>query len=291
MDGGTQVNRITGGSMNWYKQMKLAQIMKVSSVTFFVSDSHKISQPKGLLDLCHDFTNFVYNRAKINNEGFLPTMDDVSPDTSSSDFDGYTGTINFYSRPREYQDKTYENSPESVAEAVKLWTKDKEQEGYIFENNGKIETSRMFGYPVQRISVMNNPSSEYTQIPEVNMANDNARAMLTLIGIGSDGIAGEQGEIDAQELLRRINEVSREQIDGATTPSGYISNETQLDDPEHPRESWQGEIETYDSPPEEEGVKMFTGGRDANYIDNRLQGLYNLADFAVSNGFKEIAWA
>lgn len=266
--------------MNWYSKIKVAMFQKKASVTFFLPDSHKISQPKTILDLSHELSNFFFNGTSIQHE-VAPVMNDISPD-GFDDFDKPTGTINVYPRKRveppknssiDYIDwynlsedekirmgsQVFDNSLENMMPVIDEWISGKEIEGYKIEK--QMDVSNMTQGPVLRLHVRENPSTEYESIPEVNMSNSNAAAVIRSMGL----LPEPSGSIDVDTLLYMINQTTQQDMTRNTQPSQIEYDEN-------------GEI------------SRFEGGRDETYIDSRIQQLYGLADYAKQNGFKEILW-
>ena len=271
--------------MNWYNYFKKISFVKTASITFSLEDAWKISQPKNLLDLCHDFLNFIHYGAKLSNDRFRPGMTDIEPDTSSSDFGGYTGVINFYVK----QDDDINEYPK----AINAWIEDKAIEGYRITYSNKPEQSKSRNSKVFRINILHNPSEDYNVIPELNLANGNAMAILRLLGLSAGMEDDYSGKIDLNDLRRRIEAVSKEEMQKEVTPPGYLSDHANMDmnrgliDIDE-ADQWKGPG-IQDNPPSS-GVQIFQQGRDEEYIDNRLQGLYEIVDYGLKNGFKNLVW-
>jgi len=281
---------------NWYVNLKFAQFEKVASVTFFVADSHKIAQPKNILDLAHEFTNWSYYGSKMANEKASPMLNQVAPD--GDDFDQPTGTINFYSV--ENSNNGAKNRPEDLKPLIEAWIEEKKTEGYEFDYSGQVEISGAWGSEVQRVKVLKNPSQEYPTIPESNMANDNAYSILRTLGLPQE----PSGSVSAIELKTRIEQVSQEEMQKETKPSGWISPQEQPDEAmdddavsfgqlggDQTRDPWEEPNHPPVQQDKPEGqIGMFEAGRDENYIDSKLQDIYRVVDFAIEHGFQEISW-
>lgn len=276
--------------MAWYQKIKLA-FLKQSSVTVFISDDgvRKISQPKTILDLCHDLSNFFYNDTSIETSA-KPLMNDIAPDGMEA-FE-FEGTINVYPSKRilppqnasdemvrNFYQMTEEekisrggqvadNSLENMMPVIEEWMNDKSMEGYEFKT--EVNKSNMTGNDVLRIHVLKNPSQHYSQLPEVNMSNLNFRAIMNVLGLNAEA----SGNISVNELLSLINRVSNQDIENNIRPDHATTSGDSPDDAAN-----------------DLGMNVFTPGIDEKYIDSRLQDLYRLADFAKQNGFKEISWA
>jgi hypothetical protein len=278
---------------SWYKYFKKiciiktasASIAKSASITFSLEDAWKISQPKNLLDLCSDFLNFIHYGAKLSNDRFRPGYSDIEPDTSSSDFEGYTGVINFYVK----QDDDINEYPK----AIKAWIDDKSIEGYQITCSMNPEKSNSRNSQVFRIMIIQNPSEHYESIPDLNLANGNAMSILRLLGLSVGMDDDYSGKIDLNDLRKRIEAVSKEEMQKEILPPGYLAdhanmdmNRGQIDTDEG--EGWKGPS-VQENPPSS-GVPIFQPGRDEEYIDNRLQGLYEIVDYGIKNGFKNLVW-
>jgi hypothetical protein len=265
--------------MHWYARSN--PFRKLASVTFYVGDgAQKIAQPQTILDLCHDLSKHFYYGTKIEH-GAMPLMNDIAPDGYG--FDQFEGTMNVYPNTRDmppenasdelarewwtlseeeksrHGGRKIDNSLEAMMPVIDEWIGLKEAEGYVIEK--RMDTSNMTNGPVLRIEIKENASKEYEQIPEVNMNNENAAAVIRSMGL----LPEPSGTIDVDTLLYMINSVEQQDMIRHTK-----------EDKVH-----------YD---EEGNPNMFEYGRDENYIDMRIQQLYGLADYAKRNGFTEIFW-
>jgi hypothetical protein len=268
--------------MNWYKLYKSASL-KQASITFDLEDSWKIAQPRDLLGLSRDFLNFIHYEAKLANDQFQPNFMNIEPD-GQSQYDGYTGTINFYIKQ--------DDNPAEYVKAMEAWKQHMAPEGYKIEYNPQPEQSGSRNSQVFRINIAENPSEAYPQMPSLNMANGNALAIIRLLGLPED----YSGSIDLQTLRQRIVAVSQEDMQKEIAPSGWLGQDASYDPSsgqatQDPADGWKGQPPLQDKPPEGAGAKMFIGGRDEEYIDFRLQGLYELVDFGLKNGFKRVTWS
>lgn len=266
---------------NWFHRHKKNNFNKVSSVTFDLNDAYKISQPKDILSLSGDFSTFC-QKHNLYSDAFRSSAYNnlIGPD--GDDYDKLVGTMNIYvpnSDFTSYNKEAYEG-------AIKAWISDKAVEGYKITY--RLDKSRMSGGPVYRVEIQENPTASYETIPSVNMANGNAFAILRLLQIPEE----PSGQIDLQDLRQRIISISEEEMKSETMKPGYINPNVDFDlmRGEVPSgDTWKGEEPVVPEKPDS-GVPIFTGGRDTQYIDNRLQDLYKLVDYGIRNGFKFITW-
>ena len=265
--------------MKWYQLYKLSAL-KMASITFSLQDSHKIAQPMTLMNLSSDLVNSIWYKYKLTGPHFSPYTTDADIDGKSS-FEDTTGVINFYVKANP---NCPNPDPQDYAKAIDTWIADKQEDGFIIERGQNPEKSKLLEVPVFRIKVIQNPTSELEELPYLNMAEANAYAMLTLLSLEPSG-----GSISAAELKQRIAAVTPEGIQEAQAPSGWLQGPDALNPPD-PADNWKGNSPVGDQPPKGQGAQIFMGGRDENYIDSRLQGLYSLADYAETNGFQQINW-
>lgn len=303
--------------MNWYK---IAQLTKRASITFSIGDddAYKIAQPKRILDLCHEMVMWIYENMDYDRYVFSPCVNEARPTTNS--FDQFEGKFTFVSSPRrlainkedgerlrdlrssqltlelEIEDNpespnsaahlaridqieaeldeisiTVPNSIEDCFESASAWASYMGESGYqinvdmgtLYESDPDYYSEyENDDFQVPIIDVVYNPSKEIEEIPAVNTSNANARAILELLGLSPDDV----GRISVDELIQRINNVSNTESMESITKAPVVEYNDAGD------------------------IQMFIGGRDLEYVDRRLQGLYGLADWAKRNGFKQIGW-
>ncbi len=257
--------------MSWYKIAKLSRWIKTASITFSLNDAYKISQPKNMLDLSFDIFSFI-NKKVLAPQKSPMSINDISPD--GDDYDKMTGTINVYVFD-ESNLKEIENIVKSIIE---------EYSQYGFVMNYKIDNSRS-GRKVFRLNVTENPTINYPELPEINMANDNALSIMRLIGLN-----GYTGRESLSEIKKRILAVSQEEMQKEVEPNRIITDKD-LDLPESdPADWWKDDSSPVPKNPNSNEIQIMHRGRDIEYIDNRLQGLYGIVDFGLQNGFKYIVW-
>jgi len=177
--------------MNWFK--------KIASVTFWIEDSDKISQPMNLLDICSDISNFIYYEAKIGKDTGI-RFDHIEPDTSRSQFDAPMGYINFYLHKTnidiEYIKRVIDMYNKSRMGKIKIMVHQEEQ-------------SRARKGNVIRLEVIENDTVNYEEVPDINLSNENARALLKLLGDeGISNISNDlMGQLNINELKQAISDI------------------------------------------------------------------------------------
>ena len=269
--------------MNWYHRLKTSSWLKSASVTFFLDEAYRIAQPKDMLSLCTEMSNF-FRKNGLTTQTFNPDpYMGITPD--GNDFDQMTGTINLYVPQKDWS--TFDKN--EYEKAIQAYIDEKSIEGFQMQSH--LDKSNMTGGPVYRIRVAVNGSEKYPQIPEVNMANGNAAAILRLLGLSNE----PSGSIDLLDLKNRINAVSQESMQQETIEPGHINPNSGFDllsgefNPD-PADAWKNEPLTTPDNPNSTGPAIMHGGRDMEYIDYRLQGLYEIVDYGLKNGFKRLAW-
>ncbi len=170
---------------------------------------------------------------------------------------------------------------EEYINAINLWISEKKSLG--FNMSVREDVSNMRGGPVFRIQIANNPTEKLEQLPEINMSNDNAISILRLLGFTSEDYSGQ---ITLQDLKQRIIAISQEEMQRETIEPRVVLPEDNIQESD-PADFWKGE---QDSTQNQKGPTIFMGGRDINYIDTRLQDLYQLVDYGISKGFNSVVW-
>jgi len=261
--------------MSWYKRAKLASWLKKASITFSLNDAYKIAQPKNMSDLSRDMMNFMHYK----NNTYKPGFNDISPD--GDDYDKFEGTINVY--------VPQGTSTEEVKKAILAYIEDIQVEGY--KMSIKLDTSNLTNSYVFRVNVSENPTKNLPQIPDINMANGNAAAIMRLVGLDDSS-----GSIGLNDLKKRIIAVSQEEMKKEVIEPGHINPNVDFDimggEVKHDPADWwkKPEPPTVPNDPNPGKVQIMTGGRDEGYIDGRLQELYSLVDFGLQHGFKSVVW-
>ena len=241
-----------------------------------------------------------YNQTKRD---FYNTMSDLHNDPDNNKLKAKLKRLQDEVDTMEH---TVENSLEDYDKAIRSWIEDKKTEGYEFKYDG-IDSSQADENSVEylTIEVIENPSKNYFDPPEVNMSNINAGSILRLLQLPQE----PSGSVRADDLKLRIEQTSRDEMQSETQPSGWLPPPEDKDqklknqggddflsvgdflgvdnDKKNP---WDppDNIEVHEEKPE--GSNFYMQGRSEEYIDGRLQSLYNLADFAIQNGFEYIGW-
>ena len=177
--------------MNWYK--------KLASVTFWIADSDKISQPMNVLDICHDFSKFIYYEANIGKNSGIK-YENVEPDTSRTSFNTPLGYINFYLHNTNV-DKQF------VEQAVGMYNQSRLGKLKL-RSHGENASASLKGNVI-RIEVIENETVNFSEVPEINLSNSNATVLLDLLlqeGVGSAS-GGVDGKLNVNELKNAIADI------------------------------------------------------------------------------------
>ena len=144
--------------MNWYKQAKL---QRFASVTFIPSGTHRVARPMMTEDIASDIRTWA-NKAL----GLQIYYDVVTSD--GNDFDKPIGTINFY--------ETGPITPEVIQKIVTAYNT--ARDGVVRLQIAKREQSKRFKSMVTRVRVIQNETTKYEVVPELNIANNSAFQLL-----------------------------------------------------------------------------------------------------------------
>lgn len=230
--------------MNW--------LQKISSVSFWLDGSQKISQPKNVDDLGYELLKFVHEKY-----GNFMGIHDISSD--GDDLGKMTGTINWY-----VSDKVPEDQQVKI---MQEWIQEMSLMDYNIQISGPERSGMNDWNPdpnkelmVYRIHVLQNGSEDYMEIPEMNMANSNAHDVMNALGVQFDW----SGSVELNELKTKLE---------MFTP--YQQQEL-IQEPEHSQE--------------EGKVQMTYFGRDEDRVERYIGGLRQMVDFGLQNGFKVLVW-
>jgi hypothetical protein len=128
-------------------------------------------------------------------------------------------------------------------------------DGVIVGDISKIEPSGMLDSDVIRIEIKENNYSPIKNVPpELNMANRNAHTIMQLLNFS---MSGAGGCFDAWQVISRIDRL----IDS--------------------------QKEEFVIEPRSEG-NYYEGGIDIQYIEDRVEKLRDIAQWAIDNGYKKI---
>jgi len=230
--------------MNWYKKTKY------SSISFWIEGSDKISQPMHALDVCGDIHKFIWYVLGIGEEMGLG-YNDIEPDTSETDYNDPLGRINVYINPNIKE--------KSMKYIVNQYNQ--HRLGDIKLDFLGINKSGARNSDVARIKISENNTTQFEEIPEMNMANGNAFAVFQMLA--NEGLpinpSEYAGEINIDQLEIIINKLGQEEY----LMQPYIKEPTE--------EEGEG------------GAKMYDGGRDYDRLKGYLSGLEQMINYVKTN--------
>tara|TARA_Y100000310_G_scaffold160067_1_gene159748 strand:+ start:3725 stop:4450 length:726 start_codon:yes stop_codon:yes gene_type:complete len=176
--------------MNWYLRN-----CKIASITFSPSGARKISQPMDMESLGNDIMRFA-DRAGITN-----IM--VEPDGGYEW--GPTGIMNFYllttDGDRNPLPANQRASGQDVINLVNQYIADKA--GTFEMEVMQVDTSQSRpDTRVVRVNVSKNETQDYSEVPEVNIANDNATALIELLNSVGLALSPHSGSFSADDYKR-----------------------------------------------------------------------------------------
>ena len=182
--------------MNWYKKIRIA------SVTFSVEGSNEIAQPLHSLDVCHELINFIWYKLGVGGKTGLK-MNNIEPDTSETSYNDPLGRINIYMTP--------ETSEEEIRYIIDQYNQYKA--GDIKLKFLGISESGIGRGPTARIIISENKTTEMEELPEMNVANGNAFAIIQMLANEGLNIDPNEygGVINIDELETIINKLEQEE--------------------------------------------------------------------------------
>jgi hypothetical protein len=106
------------------------------------------------------------------------------------------------------------------------------------------------------------------------------------------GLEGDAGSEILSEVKKRIISVSQEEMQKEVEPDKIFTHEDFDLPKQDPADWWKDDSLSDPKTPNQSSnnVQIMHGGRDLEYIDRRLQGLYGLVDFGLQNGFQYMVW-
>lgn len=256
--------------MNWYR-------IKVSSLTFKLDGSEKISQPKDLLSLSFNLIDFAFNKdSSLLLDNHYQT---VSPD-GNSNVNGYTGTINYYFTSTEKLN--------DIKSLINEWGQDIGLLGVTI-GIGNIEKSKLYnGLNVIRIIVKSNDTANINKIPSINISNDNAMKILSIFGTndynGSIELVSAKGIIDkvlsmpTDEFELSMERFTRPQMDSHNIiipPDATDIERKQL---------------IQEQGKNRQRARFLDPGFNIDDLRNRLLEIKNIIDYGINNQFKHLIW-
>lgn len=153
----------------------------------------------------------------------------------------------------------------------------------------KQEQSKMYRYEVIRIPILN-IEHEYTSAPELNLTNRNAYHIFkNILQFEPDDKIDSSFSFDAHELKQRVEIILKHD------PEWIDSHQINKQDSDWP-EAERGEPQNYENPHDDIADKIFgnNGARIINIglssedIKHRLYRIWEIADWAIKHGKKEI---
>jgi len=232
--------------MNWYKKAQF----KTASVSFWIEGSDKIAQPMNKLDICYDLSRFIFYELEIGQKLGL-TWQDIDPDISnSSPFEG-TGQINIYLKNPIIKEGIIKNIIDQYNEY---------KAGMIILQFLEINQSGISAINTARILISKNETQSLSHIPEMNLSNYNADALLNLLSNeGMEELDTIGGSLNVSILKDIINKIEQDD---------YVIN-------------------TYTEEPSEEhienGPSLYHGGRSSEQFSEYLYILKEMIAFMERN--------
>ncbi len=230
--------------MNW--------LQKIASISFWLDGSQKISQPKDVMALSYDLQKFVHVQT-----GKMMDIHTIQPDGDMSDL---TGTINWY--------VTKFISEEEQLKVMQEWIAEQQMMDYQIKVRGPERSGMNDWNPdennpemmVYRLDVIKNGSADHMEIPEMNISNTNAQAVMDALGVQFDW----SGSVDLNEMKTKLE---------MFTP--YQQQEL---------------IQAPEYSGEEGKVQMYDAGRDEDRVERYIGGFRQIVDFGLQNGFEVLVW-
>lgn len=226
--------------MNWYKKN-----IKVASVTFSVADSHNMLKPMNLHNISWDLSHFIFYKQGVKIPYGTIDMDGYD------NYDKFTGPLNFYV-----------TIPEITIDLVNklISAYNSEKNGLIIISVGQEEKSNSRSTNVIRLNVTYNETEYMETIPEFNLANGNAYALLKVLQ--------DKGmNVDPEELTGSMNVDELEQAISLIRSNPY-------------------NMEQMTTETEQEG-NMISFGRDRDQVERYFSGLEQMIAFIDDNNLKD----
>ena len=221
-------------------------------MTLHVADADD-PPPQGVLDVIHSSGRFIWYKAPWSKEygrrGWLGDMTNWAPDGGQA-FEA-KGTINWYV-PRGVPAGAEKEIVKDVAHYI-------QKSGFADVINVRKETSKSTHGPVYRIDIeVPEPSEE--SAPELQLSNRNAYEIFSnVLDIGDH----EYHEISARDLLLKIDAY----IDEIDIKAGTVD----------PRDE-----------KSESGSRIIDPGLSVQNIQDRLNTIKRMAEWAIDNGYSTL---
>jgi hypothetical protein len=260
---------------NWLQKIA-ASICKTASITFSIQGSGRISQPKTLQSICHDIDQLIgdtYPRSWIV-DGLLNNT--IVPDAPQ--WDDLMGNINWYV-PAQVD-------PSEVEPYISMAIKELALLGIDIQASQKSRSRMMHPHAYKIVlQVRNNETQNIEKIPKLNLANGNAGTILELLGLSKQqtqdsplgplsGPEDPEGQVTAQDLLRRIKQAYGRIQSAIRPPQGGFLNQNQPEENPYAIDSPWSQQEEQENVP---GAKWTDQGMDQDKIWEILNALEEMA--------------
>lgn len=186
--------------MNWYNKQ-----LKTASVTFSIEGAFSAAKPMHSLDVCFDLVNFVWYTLKVG-DAIRLMSNDVEPDISETRHDDPFGKINIYMNPNI--------TPEIIEYIIKEYNKHRFGSIKLKLLGTNKSSSRVVdGEPTDtaRLIIEENNTTDIEQMPEMNLANGNAIALIKMLEqaglkVGYDDLIGSINVDELDTVIRQLEQ-------------------------------------------------------------------------------------
>ncbi len=181
--------------MNWYKNIKIA------SVTFALDGTYDMAKPMHALDVCQDLVEYIWYDLKIGETTGI-MLNDIEPDISETHHDDPFGRINIYMNSKITE--------ETIRNIIDQYNQHKT--GYIKLKFLGIDKSRIRNIDTARLIIEENETIHIEEIPTLNVANENAYAIIRMLyneGIPIASSADLIGQIEVGALEIAIDNIEQ----------------------------------------------------------------------------------
>jgi hypothetical protein len=244
------------------------------SASVFVVDAQPEDEMDGLLDICYAISRHFFYLDPQGWKGMSEFDQELwkkegmrgetwAPDTSHHDHDAPTGVINLYVKGM---------TKDSLKAFVSSTKRFLEKHNFDFDWPPTKEKSGVYKGDVVRFKINKNPNVQENPPPEMSLSNSNMRILLRVLGYNDEANEDQPGgTFSAKELM--IKALNSKDKASQHTRAPYDSDMERFRNPDQPQR----------------GPKMYDSGVDEERIERYLQGVYQIAAWAVQNGFDEIA--
>ena len=221
-------------------QIARSYTLKLGSITFSLPGAGKRAQPKDFISI---LTSAEVWDMSHGNSFFRIDEWDGNPDNFTGSFRWRIGEG---------------NTPASSRANVERW---KAEEMDPFGVTMNIDLGQDENGQFWNITVTQNESQNWEQIPEMNLANDNAQALLQMLGIPFD----YDGSIDLATLKQKLDRVHHNMMTEFTQDPSSGRSETG-------------------------GPMVHEFGRDIAQLKRYVDGLNQMVEYGLREGETEITW-